>query len=87
MGAKRSIGPASTAVGAPPTIGLMTWRRRILIGATLAAAAALSAMIFAAVDEVSHSASDTLYGVVGPIGLVWLVALAVSVTVARTMRG
>ncbi len=59
--------------------------RRVVIGAIVAGAAALSVAIFLAVDVESHSASDTLYGVVGPIGLVWLVALAASVLTARTM--
>jgi formate dehydrogenase assembly factor FdhD len=65
----------------------MTWLRRITIGLVLAAACLLSVVIFAAVDAGSHSASDTLYGAVVPIGLVWLAALAVSVLTARAMRG
>jgi hypothetical protein len=41
-------------------------------------AVAASVWIFLAVDAGSHSVSDTLYGAVVPIGLVWLGALRYS---------
>lgn len=63
----------------------MLWIRRAVLGVVLAGAAVASVAIVVTVDAGSHSASDTLYGVVGPIGLVWLVALAVSVLAVRTM--
>ncbi len=53
----------------------------------MAGASGVSVWIFIAVDAGSHSVSDTLYGSVVPIGLVWLLALAVSVLAARTIRG
>jgi hypothetical protein len=59
--------------------------RRILTVAALGVAAAASVWIFLAVDSRSHSVSDTLYGAAVPIGLVWLVALAVVFVLRRTM--
>ncbi len=53
--------------------------------ATVALAVAASIWIFLTVDAGSHSVSDTLYGAVVPIGLVWLAALAVVVIARRTM--
>ena len=60
--------------------------RRIVPATTLTIAAVASVWIFLAVDANSHSVSDTLYGVVVPIGLVWLTALAVITLVRRTIR-
>ena len=60
--------------------------RRIVPATTLAIAAVASVWIFLAVDSTSHSVSDTLYGVLVPIGLVWLTALAVITLVRRTIR-
>lgn len=60
--------------------------RSILRAAALVAAAPASVAIFLAVDARSHSASDTLSGVVVPIGLVWLLAFAVITPAGRTMR-
>jgi MYXO-CTERM domain-containing protein len=37
------------------------------------------------VDSNSHSVSGTVYGAAAPIGLVWLVALAVVFVLRRTM--
>jgi hypothetical protein len=48
-------------------------------------AAAASVWVFLAVDRSSHSVSDTFYGAAAPIGLVWLIALAVIALVRRTM--
>jgi hypothetical protein len=48
-------------------------------------AAAASVWVFLAVDHSSHSVSDTFYGAAAPIGLVWLIALAVIALVRRTM--
>jgi hypothetical protein len=59
--------------------------RTILTVAVVAFAAAASAWIFLAVDSGSHSVSDTFYGTAVPIGLVWLVALAVASVLRRTM--
>jgi hypothetical protein len=52
---------------------------------TLVVAAAASVWVFVAVDSPSHSVSDTLYGTAVPIGLVWLVAVAVVLVLRRTM--
>ena len=60
--------------------------RRSLVTSTLVVAAAASAWIFLAVDRTSHSVSDTFYGAAVPIGLVWLVAVAVLLVLRRTMR-
>jgi hypothetical protein len=51
----------------------------------MGAAAALSVWIFFSVDSSSHSVSDTFYGSVAAIGLVWLVALAVVFVLRRTI--
>ncbi|MDP9250346.1 MAG: hypothetical protein M3O78_03130 [Chloroflexota bacterium] len=59
--------------------------RRTLITSALTVAAAASVWIFLAVDRTSHSVSDTFYGAVVPIGLVWLVAVAVVLVLRRTM--
>jgi hypothetical protein len=59
--------------------------RRPLLTATLVLAAAASVWVFLAVDSYSHSVSDTLYGAAAPIGLVWLIAVAVIALVRRTM--
>jgi hypothetical protein len=59
--------------------------RRALRVAALVIAAAASVWIFLAVDRTSHSLSDTFYGAAVPIGLVWLVALAVVFVLRRTM--
>jgi hypothetical protein len=59
--------------------------RRILTVAALGVAAAASVWIFLAVDSNSHSVSDTIYGAAGPIGLLWLVSLAVVFVLRRTM--
>jgi hypothetical protein len=59
--------------------------RRPLLTATLVLAAAASVWVFLAVDSSSHSVSDTLYGAAAPIGLVWLIAVAVIALVRRTM--
>jgi hypothetical protein len=59
--------------------------RRALTVAVVAFAAAASVWIFLAVDGTSHSVSDTFYGAAVPIGLVWLVALAVVFVLRRTM--
>ncbi|MDP9270499.1 MAG: hypothetical protein M3P14_05930 [Chloroflexota bacterium] len=56
------------------------WRRL-----ALGVAAVASVWIFLAVDSGSHSVSDTLYGSVVPIGLIWLAALAVVLVLGRTM--
>jgi hypothetical protein len=56
-----------------------------LTWAVLAAAAAASVWVFLAVDSHSHSVSDTLYGAVVPIGLIWLVAIGVVLVLRRTM--
>lgn len=48
-------------------------------------AAAASVWVFVAVDSHSHSVSDTLYGAVVPIGLIWLAAVGVLLLVRRTM--
>ena len=48
-------------------------------------ASALSVWTFFSVDSSSHSVSDTFYGSVVPIGLVWLAALAVVAVLRRTM--
>jgi hypothetical protein len=58
---------------------------RPLLTATLVLAAAASVWVFLAVDSSSHSVSDTLYGAAAPIGLVWLIAVAVIALVRRTM--
>ena len=50
--------------------------KRAITVATFVLAVAASVWIFLAVDAGSHSVSDTLYGAVVPIGLVWLGALA-----------
>jgi peptidoglycan/LPS O-acetylase OafA/YrhL len=55
--------------------------RRLVLGVAVAA----SVWVFLAVDSGSHSISDTLYGSVVPIGLVWLAALAVVLVLGRTM--
>jgi len=60
-------------------------RHRIWRRIALGVAAAASVWIFLAVDSGSHSVSDTLYGSVVPIGLVWLAALAVILVLRRTM--
>ncbi len=60
--------------------------KRTIVAIVVAAAALASAWIFLSVDAGSHSASDTLYGSVVPIGLVWLIALALLATTARTMK-
>jgi hypothetical protein len=59
--------------------------RRIITVAALGVAAAASVWIFLAVDSNSHSVSDTIYGAAGPIGLLWLVSLAVVFVLRRTM--
>lgn len=59
--------------------------RRVAQALAIILALAASVWIFGAVDAGSHSVSDTLYGVVVPIGLVWLAALAVLAMVRRTM--
>ena len=59
---------------------------RAITTATLVLAVAASVWIFLAVDTGSHSVSDTLYGAVVPIGLVWLGALALLATV-RLLAG
>jgi hypothetical protein len=59
--------------------------RRPLLTATLVLAAAASVWVFLALDSSSHSVSDTLYGAAAPIGLVWLIAVAVIALVRRTM--
>jgi hypothetical protein len=59
--------------------------RRILTMAALGVAAAASVWIFLAVDSNSHSVSDTFYGAAAPIGLGWLVAMAVVFVLRRTM--
>jgi hypothetical protein len=59
--------------------------RRALLTATLVLAAAASVWVFLAVNRSSHSVSDTFYGAAAPIGLVWLIALAVIALVRRTM--
>jgi len=61
--------------------------KRSIVALIMAGASGVSVWIFIAVDAGSHSVSDTLYGSVVPIGLVWLLALAVSVLAARTIRG
>jgi hypothetical protein len=61
--------------------------RRVAQALAIILAVAASVWIFLAVDAGSHSVSDTLYGVVVPIGLVWLAALAVVAIVRRTMTG
>ena len=58
---------------------------RALLTATLVLAATASAWVFLAVDSTSHSVSDTFYGAVVPIGLVWLIAFGVIALVSRTM--
>jgi hypothetical protein len=60
-------------------------RHRVWRRLALAAAVAASVWIFLAVDSGSHSVSDTLYGSVVPIGLVWLAALLVVLVLGRTM--
>jgi hypothetical protein len=59
--------------------------RRALITSTVLIAAAASGWLFLAVDRTSHSVSDTFYGAAVPIGLVWLVAVAVVLVLRRTM--
>jgi hypothetical protein len=59
--------------------------RRILTVAAFGIAAAASVWIRLAVDSTSHSVSDTVYGAAAPIGLAWLVALAVVLVLRRTM--
>jgi hypothetical protein len=60
--------------------------QRAITAATVVLAVAASAWIFLAVDAGSHSVSDTLYGAVVPIGLVWLGALALLATVRLLAR-
>ena len=60
--------------------------QRAITAATVVIAIAASAWIFFAVDAGSHSVSDTLYGAVVPIGLVWLGALALLATVHLVAR-
>ena len=60
---------------------------RILTVTVVGLAAAASVWIFLSVDSRSHSVSDTLYGAAVPIGLAWLIALAVVFVLRRTMTG
>ena len=60
--------------------------RRVITAAIVVLAVAASACIFLAVDAGSHSVSDTLYGAVVPIGLVWLGALAL-LAIVRLVSG
>jgi len=59
--------------------------RRLAALTVLTVALGASVWIFLGVDAGSHSVSDTLDGVVAPISLVWLAALAVLAIVRRTM--
>jgi hypothetical protein len=59
--------------------------RTVLSVAVFGFAAGASAWIFLTVDSRSHSVSDTLYEAAVPIGLVWLLALAVVFVLRRTM--
>ena len=60
--------------------------QRTTTAAIVVIAVAASVWILLAVDAGSHSVSDTLYGAVVPVGLVWLGALALLATVRLIAR-
>ena len=69
-----------------PYLASIRFMQRAITAATVVLAVAASVWIFLAVDAGSHSVSDTLYGAVVPIGLVWLGELALLATV-RLLAG
>lgn len=59
----------------------MRFLRFLILGVAVAA----TVVIGVAVDQNSHSVSDTLIGATGPVLVTWLVTAAMLLLLARTM--